>query len=156
MLESMNATFLRKCALIISLITGLVLGLSFSVRANEGAPEPEKTAPGPTVVEVPVLLMPIATSSGRMHYYAYLLIQLEIPSPNDRWSVEDKIPYIQDAFVRELHARPNVQNDDPMLIDVPGIKARLAARIHDIFGDDRVGEIIFKELALPRGAQSSE
>ncbi len=152
----MNDITLRKCALILCLLTGLVLGLSYSAGASETTSEPEKTAPGPTVVEVPIMLMPIATASGRLHYYAYLHIQLEIPSPNDRWSVEDRIPYIQDAFIRELHSRPNVLNDDPMVIDIQGIKGRMSARIKDIFGDDRVGEIIIKDLALPRGARRSE
>jgi len=152
----MDEIVLRKWALLLCLVTGLVAGWSFSAGASEPVEEAEKTAPGPTVVEVPVMLMPIATASRRMHYYAYVLFQLEIPSPNDRWSVEDKIPYIQDAFIRELHARPNVLDDDPMIIDIRGIKARLSARIRDIMGDERVGEIIIKELALPRGARASE
>jgi|GEM_PF-2392757 len=156
----MNNLTLRKSLLFLCLLTGLVIGWAMAAKANESGEElgeeSEKTEPGPTVVEVPVMLMPIATASGRMKYYAYLALQLEIPSPNDRWSVEDKLPYILDAFIRELHENPNIVDNNPRVIDIPGIKARLSARVHDIFGDDRVGEIIIKSLALPRGVQGSK
>ncbi len=136
------------------LILGQIAAGSPSLHASETeeAP-PEKTAPGPTVVEVPVLLMPVSTATGRLKYYAYLVVQLEIPKPTDRWSVEEKIPYIKDAFIRELHSAPNSVDNDPTRIDVEGVKARLMARIKAIFGDDRVGSIIIKDLAAPGAGQ---
>ena len=141
----------------------LALGLAFTIFAgtmvhaaeeegetqeeSEAQEEKEVAGPGPTVVEVPVLLIPISSKNGLLRTYAYLVVQLEIPRPNDRWSVEEKIPFIQDLFVRELHDQTNVMENDADTIDIEGIKARLLKRVQGFFGDDRVASVLVKDLA---------
>ncbi len=108
----------------------------------------EKLAPGPTVVEIPIIVIPVANETGRIIKYGYLIAQLEIPRPNDRWYVESRIPYIKDMFIRELHKYPNTLPSNSRELDVEGVRQRLADRAHEMVGD-RVGTIIFKDLAFP-------
>ena len=114
---------------------------------SETQEESEKTGPGPTVVEIPVLLIPITSKDGLLRAYAYLVVQLEIPRPNDRWTVEEKVPFLMDLFVRELYGQMNTMENDADTIDIEGIKARLLTRVQDFFGDDRVGSVLVKDLA---------
>ncbi len=108
----------------------------------------KKLAPGPTVVEIPIIVIPVANEAGRIIKYGYLIAQLEIPRPNDRWYVESRIPYIKDTFIRELHKFPNTLPSNSNELDVEGVRQRLADRARELVGD-RVGMIIFKDLAFP-------
>lgn len=107
----------------------------------------EDNKPGPTVVVVPIIVLPMTNETGELLRYGYILIHLEIPNPLDRWDVEDKIPYIKDAFIRELHAGPTTIPGTEDL-NVEEVRARLAEKVHGIVGD-HVGEVIFKEIAFP-------
>lgn len=115
--------------------------------AASDAHDEEDNKPGPTVVVVPVIVLPMTNETGELLYYGYILIHLEIPNPLDRWDVEDKIPYIKDAFIRELHAGPTTIPGTEDL-NTEDVRARLAEKVHALVGD-RVGEVIFKDLAFP-------
>jgi len=98
-------------------------------------------------VVVPVIVLPVINARGELLHYGYILIHLEIPNPLDRWDVEAKIPFIKDAFIRELHAAPNTMPGTTEL-NVEDMRARLAKRVHALAGD-HVGEVIFKDIAFP-------
>lgn len=107
----------------------------------------DKQSPGPTVVVVPIIVLPVSDASGRLIKYGYLLIHLEIPKPADRWYVESRIPYIKDAFIREIHRAPDVKPGTEDL-DVDALRQRLADQVHALVGN-RVGMILFKDIAFP-------
>lgn len=107
----------------------------------------EKKGPGPTVVVVPVIVLPITTQDGELLHYGYILIHLEIPNPLNRWDVEANIPYIKDAFIKELHSRSNTIPGTEEL-NVEGLRQRLADLVHKLVGD-KVGTVIFKDIAFP-------
>ena len=109
-----------------------------------------KTGPGPTVVQIPVVLLPLADENGRLLRYAFATIELEIPRATDRWSVEDLLPVIKDAFVRELHHGTNIVAGNPDQLDIEGIRTRLFARVNEIVSDGRVGSVIFRDVAAPQ------
>ena len=143
---------MRAFACFISALLSLIM-VNETLPAAEGPAAPPQRAegePGPTVVEVPVVVLPVSADDGRLLYYAYLMVQLEIPNANDRWSVEEKIPQIKDSFVRELHSQTNRLTEDPDSIDVEGVRQRLAARVQDIVPYDTVGALIIKDLAVPK------
>ncbi len=140
---------LKKNIIFNALVSILLCAMTAAGIAAEGPNDEVKTAPGPTVVQIPVVLLPIADQDGRLLRYAFVTVELEIPRATDRWSVEDMLPVIKDAFVRELHSRPNTLPDNPDQLDVEGIRSRLFERVNTIISDGRVGSVIFRGLATP-------
>lgn len=119
--------------------------------AAEPAPAEAATAASPaapgTTIEMPVLIAPV-TVNGRLEAYAYLTIQLVAASPGDVYRIREKVPFLQDAFVREVHARSIASSDDPKTVDLPALKERFAARIEAVAGPGLVAELRFQQAVV--------
>ena len=116
-------------------IATLVLLTLFAGRpANAG----EKSGEPGTNVEMPFLIAPV-TDGGKLTSYAYISLKVVTTSRSAALGVRDKMPFIQDAFVRDVNATPIARSDDHLTVDQGALDARLTADVRRIVG---AGEIV--------------
>jgi hypothetical protein len=97
-------------------------------------------APG-TNVEMPFLMAPVTGEDGKLNGYAYISTRLTASSGGAALTVRDKLPFIQDAFVRDVNARQVTAADHPDEVDIPELEARLLADARKVMGTGKVRAI---------------
>lgn len=120
----------------------LVCLVPFRVMAEEGELQPFEDTTSKQV-RMPLLVAPVV-SQGRLQGYIYLQIIIVTPDRGQAEKLALKIPYIQDAFVREVHRASITLNDDPKAIDGAGLKQRLRSKVEAIAGSGVVEDIQFE------------
>ena len=100
-----------------------------------------------TVVQVPVVLMPVSDPDGNLINYAYILVALQIANSGDRWSIEERIPYIKDAFIRVLHDSPNMASDLEGSVNQDDVREKLLAKLGEIVPPGVVNGLVFRDIA---------
>jgi hypothetical protein len=95
---------------------------------------------------MPLLVAPLV-AKGRLHGYVYLQIVVVTPSRSQAEQLSLKIPFLQDAFVREVHRQTIALNDNPKAIDGAGLKERIRATIETIAGPGYVDDLIFENTS---------
>ena len=102
---------------------------------------------GPADVDLPPILAPMVVSN-RLDGYAYISISLS-PSGRDKVvTIREKMPFLQDAFLRELNKSPIVKADNPKAVDADGVKTRLVARMNQIRPSGTVAELKLEQIVL--------
>jgi hypothetical protein len=144
--------------LIALILLAIVLG-SGSSRASDAphATPPAAAAPsgGPLAgsgkpgIDMPALFAPV-TVNGELHYYLYLAIRLNVANDSQRTLVLEKIPYIQDAFLREVHRASLALGDDPDTIDGHGLTDRLLKEAERVVGPGVVVGLEFRNMVRSR------
>ena len=121
---------------IVSLIVLALLVASFThaLAGTTGSHEPG------TSVEMPYLIAPVVVN-GALSSNAYVSSKVIAASPAATIVVRDKLPFIQDAYVRDVNATPIGKADDPATVDVPALTARLLADAKRIAGANLVSSI---------------
>lgn len=139
---------MRRLFCILAAISLLPIGAVPGFSAEE-AEDPSEAAISrvATVVQVPVVLMPVSDPTGQLLNYAYILVELKIANSTDRWSVEERIPYIKDAFIRVLHATPNHPKAEEELVNQDEIRDRLMAALNGIVPSGVVSGLVFRDIA---------
>jgi hypothetical protein len=137
---------------IVSLIVLALLVASFThaLAGTTGSHEPG------TSVEMPYLIAPVVVN-GTLMSNAYVSSRVIAASPTATIVVRDKLPFIQDAYVRDVNGVPIGKTDDPATVDVPALTARLLADAKRVAGPNLVSaiEIIRIQMApLRPGAHS--
>src|SRR4051795_11448664 len=79
--------------------------------AGARAAEAEKDD-GPTDVEMPPLLAPVVVEN-RLDSYAYITVQLTPATRDKVFLIREKVPYLQDGFLREVNKAPIGKASDP-------------------------------------------
>lgn len=98
-------------------------------------------APRAPSVSMPKLVAPVIID-GELHRYAYLGITLLLEEGADRNKMLERIPYIQDAFLRDVHSGTTIaRNGDPSLLDLEALAARLTRICATIVGPNIVKNI---------------
>jgi len=135
----------------------LAMGCAWSGLASEGA-KPEKAAEGkgaegkgekpPAVpsVSMPMLVAPVMVN-GQMAKYVYLSVTLMLADESSKRAMLEKIPYIQDAFLREVHGATIALGEDPDVLDEDGLQRRLLAVCAKVAGPDIVKKIELRDTA---------
>ncbi len=101
-----------------------------------------KAGPLGTNVEMPFLIAPMS-KDGKLLGYAYISSKLVASSPGATIAVREKLAFIQDAFVRDVNAKPISKADDPRAVDTELLNARLVAVARRIAGSDKVVRMVF-------------
>jgi hypothetical protein len=103
---------------------------------------------GPRIptISMPTLVAPMIVD-GALHNYVFLSVTLELTDDNHKSRMLQKIPYLQDAFVREVHGASIAKNNDPALIDDEGLKARLLRASATVVGPNVVKAIELRKAA---------
>lgn len=102
---------------------------------------------GPVDVELPPIIAPM-TTNGRLEGYAYITIAL---APTDRGKVlaiREKLPFLQDAFLRELNKGTILKADDPKSVDTDAIRPRLIGRMNQILPLGTVAALKFEQVVV--------
>jgi|SRR6185437_3532749 len=107
-------------------------------KAGEKAGEIKKGGPAGTNVDMPYLIAPLSDADGKLIGYAYLSSRLTAMSDTIALSVRDKLPFIQDAMLRDVNAEPIGTADDPEKVDIPGVEKRLFTDAAKVMGAGKV------------------
>jgi hypothetical protein len=102
---------------------------------------------GPVDVTMPIILAPMVVDS-QLENYAYITIVLKPAAPAGVLTIREKVPFLQDAFLRELNGAPIVKADDPKSVDEAALKARLLARVNQILPPGTVAELKFEPIVV--------
>src|SRR3974390_649345 len=79
-----------------------------------------------TSVEMPYLIAPVVVD-GILTANAYVSSKIVATSPAAPTVLRDRLPFIQDACVRDVNGAPIGQAEDQNKVDVPALTARLLA-----------------------------
>ena len=112
-----------------------------------GAAAVDTTNLGPVDVTMPRILAPMVVDS-RLENYAYIIIVLKPATPAGVLTIREKVPFLQDAFLRELNGAPIVKADDPNVVDEGSLKPRLLARVNQILPPGTVAELKFEPIVV--------
>ena len=102
---------------------------------------------GPVDVSLPPILAPMVVE-GRLESYAYITIVLKPAAPAGVLAIREKVPFLQDAFLRELNGASIVKAGDPKAVDEAAVRARLIARLSPILPAGTVAELNFEPIVL--------
>ena len=134
----------RKTSLSAALALALLVPVTAAIAA-EAAGDASDT--GPSDVEMPPLLAPLLVDN-RLDSYAYITIQLT-PSTRDKvFLIREKMPFLQDGFLREVNKAPIGTAADPRAVDEPALKKRLLARANQILPKNTVSDLKFDQIVL--------
>ena len=106
-----------------------------------------------TSVEMPYLIAPVIVD-GQLYANAYVSSKIVATSPAATIVVRDKLPFIQDAYVRQVNGVPVGRASDPKTVDIPALTARLLAEAKRVVGANYIDsvEIIRVQMSPLRGA----
>jgi len=99
--------------------------------------EAQKGKPG-TNVDMPYLMAPMTGADGKLTGYAYLSTRLTASTEANALVVRDKLPFIQDAMVRDVNNTGIAVADDQEKVDVPAVEKRLLADAAKVMGGGKV------------------
>lgn len=145
--------------LIALIMMAIFLGSGSSQASGGGhgsAPPAEAMSGGPLAgsgksgIDMPALMAPV-TVDGQLHYYVYLAIRLELSGDGQKDLVLEKIPYIQDAFLREVHRASIAVPGDPQTVDGHGLTERFLAITEKLLGPSVVTGIEFRNIVRQAG-----
>ena len=124
-----------KSAAILALAALLALPALAAEEKSEGG---KKGGPAGTNVDLQYLMAPLTDGDGKLLGYAYITARLTASSDTDTLVVRDKMPFIQDALVRDVNAVPVAAAGDPQKVDVSAVESRFLADARKIVGAARV------------------
>jgi hypothetical protein len=107
-------------------------------KSGEKAGETKKGGKPGTNVDMPYLIAPLTNADGKLTGYAYLSSRLTASSDTVALAVRDKLPFIQDAMLRDVNAEPITTADDPEQVDIPGTEKRLLSDATKVMGAGKV------------------
>lgn len=102
---------------------------------------------GPVDIELPPILAPI-TVENRLFGYAYITVALAPAGRDKVLAIREKMPFLQDAFLRELNKSTIVKGADPKNVDTDAVKARLTARMNQVLAVGTVSELKVQQIVM--------
>lgn len=137
------------------LLSGL-LAFSAAAAEGEGVTKVPKNAPG-TNVEMPAIISPMNDTNGTLAGYAYITCTIIASSPDVAVAIRAKTPFLQDAFVRDVNAKPVALAADPGQVDREGVARRFLADARRIMGAGKVVSVTITkvQMATLRGGPPS-
>lgn len=117
----------------------LVLALAATPAFAADAPKGKTPEPG-TSVEMPYLIAPVIVD-GKLQANAYVSNKIIATSQANAINIRAKLAFVQDAFVRDVNAKPIGKDSDPGTVDEPALQARLLADARRIMGGAEVADL---------------
>jgi hypothetical protein len=120
--------------------TSLILAalLAFPALADEKSDGAKTGGPAGTNVDLQYVMAPLSDGDGKLLGYAYISARLTASSESDTLVVRDKMPFIQDALVRDINASTVATAADIQKVDVGGVENRFLSDARRIVGVSRV------------------
>ena len=123
---------------LIALITGVLLFAGLQTATAAEAKKPD-AAVG-TSVEMPYLIAPLSDGNTLLAY-AYVSCKIIGSSQAVALEIRGKVPFIQDAFVRDVNASSIGKPGDPMVVDNATLEPRLLALAKKVMGPGKVVDL---------------
>lgn len=131
-----------KSAPILALLAlALVSPATMAAEHGEKKEGDAKKGPAGTNVDLPNMMAPLTNDDGKLLGYAYLSARLTTSSDGISTAVREKLPFIQDAILRNVNAEPISVPDDPEKVDIDGVEKRLLAEAAKVMGSGKVKHI---------------
>ena len=105
------------------------------------------TDQGSVDIELPPILAPMVVAA-RLEGDAYITVALAPAGRDKVLAIREKMPFLQDAFLRELNKATIVKGDDPRAVDANAVKTRLTARMNQILSPGTVAELKVEQIVL--------
>lgn len=125
------------------LTAALVLAPMPAARAAEGQPK----ADGIVDVELPAMFAPMVVDQ-RLQSYAYITVALTPTGSDKVLAIREKVPFLRDAFLRELNKGTIVKADDPKSVDSAAVKTRLMARVKAVLPEGTVADLKLEQIVM--------
>ena len=100
-----------------------------------------------TNVELPAFLAPMLIGN-RLEQYAYITVALTPANREKMLAIREKMPFLRDAFLREVNKASIVKADDPKAVDTVALKARLLVRVNQILPKGSVSDLKFQQIVM--------
>lgn len=110
--------------------------------------EREIGTPRAPALDMPPLVAPVIVN-GELSRYVYLSVSLKLNDDSQKSMMLAKVPYIQDAFLREVHGASIAHDNDPSIVDEAALIARLMRVCDTVVGAGVVKTIELKNAAEP-------
>jgi hypothetical protein len=131
-----------KRAAILALLALVTLPALAAEEKKEGGKEGgAKGGKAGTNVDMPFLMAPLTDADGKLTGYAYISTRLTAASEATTLIVREKIPYIQDAMVRDVNGADVTAAEDREQVDIPKLEGRLLGDAKKIMGAGKVKQI---------------
>jgi len=114
-----------KRRILLALALALIVAQPMHARAAEAIDTKNR---GPVDVELPPIIAPMIVAQ-RLESYAYITVSLTPSNLNQAFLIREKIPFLRDAFLRELNKGSIVKAGDPKTVDADAVKQRLETRM---------------------------
>lgn len=133
--------------LLTCLFAGLASASSHAPKKLEAEREKGSGFAGPRipVITMPALVTPVVVNDELQHY-AFLSVTLELTSDEHKPMMLEKIPYLQDAFLREVHRASVAKDNDPAVLDEEGLKQRLLRVSATVVGPNIVKAVALRNV----------
>lgn len=115
----------------------VLLAASPALAADEAA----KPGPPGTNIDLEYLMAPLTGANGKLLGYAYISPRLTVTAESQVTPVREKVPFLQDAFIRDVNAKGISKPDNPQAVDIKGVEARLLANATKVMGPGKVKSI---------------
>lgn len=127
-------------------VSGLPAHASGGGHGAKKKAEKEERVPSVPSVNMPMLVAPVMIK-GQLARYVYLNVTLVLPDESNKMMLLEKVPYIQDAFLREVHRGTIALGEDPDVLDEAGLGRRLMDACVKVVGADIVKKVDFRDSA---------
>ena len=140
-----------RIAAALMLLTCLFAGLASASSHAPKKPEAERekgsgfAGPRIPVITMPALVTPVVVNDELQHY-AFLSVTLELTSDEHKPMMLEKIPYLKDAFLREVHRASVAKDNDPAVLDEEGLKQRLLRVSATVVGPNIVKAVALRNV----------
>jgi flagellar basal body-associated protein FliL len=133
--------------LLTCLFAGLASASSHAPKKPEAEREKGSGFAGPRIptISMPALVTPVVVN-GALERYVFLSLTLELTSDEHKNMILEKIPYLQDAYLREVHRASVAKDNDPNLLDEEGLKDRLMRVSATVVGPGIVKAITLRNV----------
>lgn len=142
--------------LLSAMISVALLGAGPAIAGGSSAPKKDEHGGASSPSDIPSLKMPRLVApviiKGEMVRYVHLDVTLVLLREDDRKRVYDRVPYIQDAFLRDVHATTVLKSEDTQELDQAGLRARLLAIIARVAGASAVKDIELRDISKDAAA----
>lgn len=130
--------------LLVLLAGGGAAAWFFLLRTPENTePAPPPKPPPASYVVLEGMSVPLRTAE-RPWSTLWLNLALEIPKPEDVGEIQNVMPRVRDAFVRDLAAHPIGQNGTWTEVDVDQMTARLGKQADKVLGPGKVSRVLIR------------
>ena len=109
--------------------------------------EPAPKDQAVTNVELPAFLAPML-KGNRLEQYAYITVALTPANRERMLAIREKMPFLRDAFLREVNKANIVKADDSNSVDTVALKARLLLRVNQILPKGSVSDLKFQSIQM--------